>query len=121
MNAFSQAQRAYSAAAAPTRTPRGIEYDAVARVTRQLQQARKSGDFPALVQALQDNKSLWNIFAVDIAKRENPLPDSLKAQLFYLAQFTHQHTSKILARQGDIDPLLDINTAILAGLRGETT
>lgn len=121
MNALSQAQRAYSAASAPTRTARGTEYEAVARITTRIQSAYDKGPsgFAALAQALHDNRKLWGIFAVDVADAGNPLPSELKAQVLYLAEFTHNHTSKVLARQASIDPLLEVNTAILRGLRSE--
>lgn len=121
MNAITQAQRAYSAAAAPTRTPRGIEYEAVARITKNLKTSAEKGrdGFVELAQALHENRQLWDIFAIDVADPANPLPDELKARLFYLAEFTRQHTSKVLAREDDVSPLLDINTSIMAGLRGE--
>ena len=119
MNAQSQAMRAYSAASAPTRTPRNIEYDAVARITHRLRSEAMKGPeaFPNLVKALYDNKTLWNIFAVDVADADNQLPRELKAQIFYLAEFTSQHTTKVLARKADVAPLLEINSAILQGLR----
>ncbi len=119
MNAQSQAQHAYSAASAPTRTSRSTEYDAVARITHRLRSEALKGaaGFPDLVKALHDNKKLWNIFAVDVADTDNRLPRDLKAQIFYLAEFTSQHTSKVLARRANVAPLLEINTAILHGLR----
>lgn len=120
MNAQIQAQRAYSAASAPTRTPRNLEYDVVARVTHRMRSADLKGTegFPALVSALHENKKLWNIFAIDVADAANQLPKGLKAQIFYLAEFTSLHTSKVLTHQATIGPLLEINTAILNGLRG---
>lgn len=123
MNAISQAQRAYSAAAAPTRTPRGIEYEAVARITKNLRTAaeKERDGFPDLARALHENRQLWDIFAIDVADPANPLPRELKARLFYLAEFTRHHTSKVLARADDVSPLLDINASIMAGLRGEVT
>lgn len=119
MNAQSQAQRAYSAASAPTRTSRDLEYDAVARITHRIRSAdpQNPEGFSKLVAALHDNKKLWNIFAADVADADNMLPPELKAQIFYLAEFTSQHTSKVLTNQADIAPLLEINTAILNGLR----
>lgn len=58
MNAISQAQSAYSAAAAPTRTPRGIEYEAVARITKNLKAAADKGrdGFVDLAHALHENR-----------------------------------------------------------------
>lgn len=122
MNALSQAHRAYSAASAPTRTTRGTEYEAIARITTRIRSADAKGSagFAALAEALSDNRKLWTIFAIDVADKGNPLPAELRARILYLAEFTNHHTSKVLARQASIDPLLEINTAILRGLRGGT-
>lgn len=119
MNAISQAQRAYSSASAPIRTTRGTEYEAIARITYQLKAAAAKGPdgFGALVDAMQSNNKLWQIFAVDVADKDNQFPKELKAQIFYLAEFTRHHTSKVLARKANVAPLLDINLAILRGLR----
>lgn len=121
MNALRKARSAYSAASAPTRTHKSIEYEAVARITARLQKA--SGNNPAgfveLAEALHDNVRLWTIFAADVASNDNGLPADLRARVFYLSEFTRQHTSKVLARQDDITPLLEINIAVLRGLRGE--
>lgn len=119
MNAISQVQSAYSSASAPIRTARGTEYDVIARITYQLKtaDAKSTDDFPALVNAVQNNNKLWQIFAIDVADKNNSLPKELKAQIFYLAEYTRQHTSKVLARQANVAPLLDINLAILRGLR----
>lgn len=121
MNALSQARRGYSAAATPTRTSRSIEYEAVAQITRRLHAAAKQGasGFPALAEALHDNRRLWTIFATESAASNNPLPNDLRARLFYLAEFTTHHTRLVLARKATVAPLLEINAAILRGLRGE--
>jgi flagellar biosynthesis activator protein FlaF len=119
VNAISQAQRAYSSASTPIRTARGTEYDAIARITYRLKTAAAKGadDFSALVDAMQSNNKMWQIFAIDVADKNNSLPKELKAQIFYLAEFTRLHTSKVLARQENVTPLLEINLAILRGLR----
>ena len=118
MNALSHARNAYSASATPIRTAGKLEYEAVARITRKLQSAVKLGrpGFGALVEALHDNKKLWTIFAIDVADSNNQLPSELRANLFYLAEFTNQHTSKVLARQATAQPLIEINMSILRGL-----
>ncbi len=122
MNALSQAHRAYSAASAPTRTTRGTEYEAIARITTRIRAAEAKGTagFAALAEALNDNRKIWTIFAIDVADKGNALPSELKARILYLAEFTNHHTSKVLARQANSEPLLEINTAILRGLRGGT-
>ncbi|KAE9622788.1 flagellar biosynthesis regulator FlaF, partial [Parasedimentitalea maritima] len=73
--------------------------------------------FNTLAAALTDNRRLWTIFMADIASPSNKLPQELKEHLVYLTEFTRQHTSKVLARQADVKPLVDINTAIMRGLR----
>ncbi len=122
MNALSQAHRAYSAAAAPTRTTRGTEYEAVARITTRMKSAHEKGPagFTALAEALHDNRKLWSVFVADIADARNPLPRDLKARLVYLAEFTNHHTSKVLARRASVGPLVEVNTAIMRGLRSGT-
>ena len=121
MNALSKAHRAYSEASAPTRTARGTEYEVIARVTTRMRSAYDKGpaEFSALAEALYDNRKLWSIFATDLADAGNRLPGELKARLLYLAEFTHHHTSKVLAREASVEPLLEVNMAVLRGLRGE--
>ena len=123
MNAQNLAQNGYSKAATSTRTPRGSEYEALARITHRMRQAEARGPegFSEMAQALHDTRKLWDIFAIDVAEPGNPLPADLRARIFYLAEFTQLHTSKALAREASITPLLDINTAIMRGLRGDLT
>lgn len=122
MNANMKAQRAYSAATAPTRTSKNIEYDTLARITHRIRTAAQKGPnaFPALAEALRDNQKIWDIFATEVADAANPLPTDLKARLFYLADFTRHHTTRVLNRSDTVDALVEINTSVLRGLRGET-
>lgn len=114
------ARSAYSGAAIPTRTGRGTEYEIFARVTRRLRQAQAGeGGFAALVRALHDNRSLWTALAADVAAEANELPRTLRAQIFYLAQFTTEHSRRVMAGDATVDVLIDINTAVMRGLRGE--
>jgi flagellar biosynthesis activator protein FlaF len=48
----------------------------------------------------------------------NALPVPLRAQLISLAEFVRQHSMRVLAGRASIAPLIDINTAIMKGLRG---
>lgn len=123
MNALSMARRGYSAASTPTKTTKSIEYEAIAQISQRLHAAAKQGatGFPALATALHDNRRLWTIFATEVADADNPLPRDLKARLFYLAEFTREHTGKVLARKASVAPLLEVNAAVLRGLRGGET
>jgi len=120
MNAFNMAQSAYANSATPTRTARGTEYDAFARITHRIKSAaHDKSKFNALVAALHDNKKLWSILAADVSDDNNTLPDELRGRIFYLYEFTAHHTSKILRKEESVDALIDINTAMMRGLRSQ--
>lgn len=121
MNAFDMARTAYTSPAAPVRTARGVEYSAFAKITHQLRAAatKKKTSFPEFVKALNDNRRLWTLLAGDVASADNELPKELRAQIFYLAEFTQKHTSDILRGKADEVSLIEINTSIMRGLRRE--
>ena len=124
MNVLMQAQNAYSANTQNhIRSPRAVEYAAVARVTSRLKKAGSKGRdaFPELAAALNENRDLWRLLAMDVACDGNGLPAALRARLFYLFEFTDQHTTKVLERSADIAPLVEINTAIMRGLSDSGT
>lgn len=105
------------------RTSRAVEYDLLARVTHQMRHADANPDRPesktALVAALAENGRIWGAFALDVADKGNTLPQALRAQLFYLYEFTTQHTRKVLDGTASVGVLVEINTAVMRGLRGE--
>jgi flagellar protein FlaF len=120
VNAHLLASSAYSGAAVPTRTDRGAEYDAVARCTRALASAQSgNGGFAVLARALSDNRRLWNVLAADVSGDGNRLPPALRAGIFYLAEFTRHHSRRVLAGEADMAALIDINTTVMRGLRGQ--
>lgn len=121
MNATILAKTAYANPGQPTRTLRGTEYELFARVTHRLKQASglAKTNFPALARALYDNRRLWTTLAADVAMPDNELPETLRARLFYLNEFTQTHSRKVLAGDASVDVLIDINTAIMRGLRQE--
>jgi flagellar biosynthesis activator protein FlaF len=112
---------AYTRRETPARSLRSVEYDLIAQVTQRLRAAwtRRTTDFPGLVAALTDNERLWSTLASDVALPGNGLPAPLRAQLFYLYEFTVQHSRAILDKGASVEVLTDINTAVLRGLRGE--
>jgi flagellar protein FlaF len=118
VNAFQLAKTAYAKPGAPTRTARATEYDLFAEITRKLKSsAADPRHFPELAGALHENRRLWTTLATDVADPENGLPKALRAQIFYLAEFTAQHSARVLAGTANAEPLIDINTAIMRGLR----
>ena len=43
----------------------------------------------------------------------------LRAQLISLAEFVRKHSLAVLGGRASVAPLIDINTAIMKGLRGD--
>ena len=122
MNTMNAARHAYSRLEPPSRSPRMVEYDLIARVTQRLTSAwaKRREDFSGFATALTDNQRLWSTLAADVAEPGNGLPQDLRAQLFYLYQFTVEHSRTVLDDKGSIEVLVDINTAVMKGLRGES-
>jgi flagellar protein FlaF len=114
------ARAAYGTTAGPIRTDRGTEYAAFQKITAQLTRvAADNAQFADRARAIHDNRQLWTILATDLAGDKNGLPQGLRAQLFYLAEFTILHSSKVLREGASLTPLIDINTAVMRGL-GDT-
>ena len=121
MNATTLAMRGYAENAVTTRNERRSEYDVFARVTQGLRDTatKAKTNFPAYAEALHLNRRLWTALVVDIADPDNPIPEDLKARVMYLSEFTQQHTRKILRTGASVMPLLEINMAVMRGLKSE--
>lgn len=115
----SLARNGYKNSIKSTGSARGIEYQIFARVTQDLSNKDKDAPdyFPKLSEALHKNLRLWTILAADVANDNNALPVELRSRLFYLAEFTRQHTAKVYAGEADTDILIEINTSVMRGLR----
>jgi flagellar protein FlaF len=119
VNVFAQAQRAYAPTQAPIKTARSTEYEVIARISHRMKRAMEQDDFPALASALHENNQLWTALLVDVANPDNLLPEELRARIVYLAVFTREHTGKVMQKRESAVPLLEINAAILKGLKQE--
>ena len=117
MNATLLAHQAYAPVRPAIQTPRAIEAHVITDITARL--SRTSADFPTLVRAVHDNRRMWTTLAVDVADPDNGLPVSLRAQIFYLAEFTDHHSQKFLRGEADLSALVDINTAVIRGLNAK--
>ena len=120
VNVIDQARQAYAPTQFSTKTDRSVEAQLVSQVTARLRAAmsHQPANFSGLVSAVHDNRRMWTTMAVDVADNENALPQELRAQLFYLAEFTEHHSRRVLRREADVTALIDINTAVLRGLKG---
>lgn len=121
MTVHLMAQRAYARPDVTARNPRSVEYDLLARATADLTAAwpRRDRDFAALARALDANLQLWTTLGADVADPGNALPQALRAQLFYLYEFTAEHSRAVLEGRSSVEVLVDINTAVMRGLRGQ--
>ncbi|MEE3098607.1 MAG: flagellar biosynthesis regulator FlaF [Pseudomonadota bacterium] len=105
-------------------TPRQAEYRVFARATHRLSDASArcaEGDRLAwfkLAEAVHDNLRLWLTLATDLAADGNGLPDALRANLISLAGFVESHSHKVLNKRADAAALIEINAAVMKGLRG---
>ena len=114
------AQTAY-AATAPVRTSRDTEYAAFQKVTAQMLRVfRAGGPMADRAAALHRNRQLWTTLATDLASDDNDLPEALRAQLLSLADFSILNGRAALSDPEAMRPLIDINTAVMRGLSGES-
>lgn len=101
------------------RTARDAEYDVFSRVTRMLRQADEVGHGLDLIAAVDKNNQLWTILASDLADPGNTLPDQVRAGLLSLAGFALRHGHQALSGKVGVAPLIEINMAMMRGLRQE--
>jgi flagellar protein FlaF len=113
------AQTAYSATA-PVRTSRATEYAAFQKVTARLVRAgREDAPVRERAEALYDNRRLWSVLAADLASDVNGLPDALRARLVSLAVFSLEQSARALRDPAALQPLVEVNTAVMRGLSGD--
>ena len=110
--------QAYHQAATRAESPRQTEYRLFAQVTLALMEAAKAdpGDVAARVDALDWNRRVWTVFGDDCANPANGLPAPLRASIISLAIWVGRHTSAVIRRREDIEPLIEVNRLIMQGL-----
>jgi flagellar protein FlaF len=110
--------KTYQRAAAQAESPRELEYRAFGKATAALIQAKEAGraDLGAFASALELNRKLWSAISADCAVEGNKLPPQLRAAIISLAIWVMRHSSLVLREGAEIDPLIDVNRAIMEGL-----
>lgn len=110
--------QAYQQAASRAESPRDTEYRLFAQVTLALIEAAKSdpSDISGRIDALDWNRSVWTVLRNDCAHPGNQLPAPLRASIISLAIWVGKHTSAVIRRQEEIQPLIDVNRMIMQGL-----
>ena len=112
--------QAYQQAATRAESPRETEYRLFAQVTLALMEAAKCEptDIRGRIDALDWNRRVWSTLGTVCADPENGLPESLRASIISLSIWVGKHTSEVIRRQEDFEPLIEVNRMIMQGLRG---
>jgi flagellar protein FlaF len=113
--------QAYQRVAAQAETSREAEYRLFGQVTRALIEAAQldENDIRGRMDALDWNRRLWSTLATDCADSGNRLPDPVRAQIISISIWVARHTSAVMRREEQIEPLIDINRIIMQGLSNQ--
>jgi Flagellar biosynthesis regulator FlaF len=111
---------AYQQAAVRSESPREMEYRLFAQVTRALMEAAKlpADDLRGRVDALDWNRRMWGVLGADCQSPGNKLPPQLRASIISLSIWVSKHTSLVIRREEEIEPLIEVNRMIMQGLMG---
>src|SRR5262249_28411191 len=104
-------------------SPRDTEYRLFAQVTQALIEANKVGraNVAQLVDALDWNRRLWSALATDCSSKGNQLSDPLRAQIISLSLWVSRFSSEVARTGASLEPLIDVNRSIMAGLAQRPT
>jgi len=109
--------KAYQRAATQADEPRDLEYRAFGQVTAALVRVKdEKPPMPAVLEAVDANRRLWNVLSADCSTAENRLPLALRGQIISLALWVARYSSEVLRNGAEVDPLIDINRTMMEGL-----
>ncbi|NNU15375.1 flagellar biosynthesis regulator FlaF [Parvularcula sp. ZS-1/3] len=117
---MTQAMR-YQTVQRETVSERGLEAALLERVTARLKAHRdeEALSHGPLLEALHANRSLWMTLAIDLASPDNRQTKEVKASMISIAGFIERNTHAAAKSMDVLDSFVDINEAILSGLRQE--
>ncbi len=122
---------AYKRTIRESETPRQIERRILSRVTHDLTEKGQGFDATddktqrlsilagGLRDALSENQRFWAALRFDLAEPGNAMPDALKASLISIALWVDRQTAAVMAGEGRLAGLVEINGNIAAGLAGQ--
>ena len=110
--------RAYQQVAQRAESPRDAEYRLFAQVTRALMDLKTTPreDARKWMDILAWNRQLWSTLALDCASPSNALPAETRGQIMSLSMWVGRHTSAVMRRSGELEPLIDVNRMMMQGL-----
>lgn len=109
-----------------TLSQRDLEATVLTQATQRLLDVKsnwpKDGLNDALEDALRYNQRVWTFFQAELSQEDNPLPMDIKRNLLALSLYVDRRSFEILAYPAPekLDVLININSNVAAGLRGET-
>jgi flagellar protein FlaF len=111
----------YQRTAQQAESPRELEYRLFGDVTRALMEAAKlpETDFGGRMEALDWNRRVWSALATDCTLDSNGLPRQVRAHIISLSLWVGRHTTAIMRREEDFQPLIDVNRLIMQGLQAQ--
>lgn len=116
------AAKTYGAVAKQTASPRNLEADLLLEAAARLQAIQDGWEEKRaeLDGALHNNRRLWSIFLTSATNVDNPLPKNLRQNVANLGIFVFNHTLSVQAnpRPEALNPLININRELAAGLLG---
>lgn len=117
------AHQAYGQVQNRTAGNKELEAKLFSQITQDLQTVQSTEDpLPAVfADAVSRNLQMWTILSADLLSPGNEMPDEIKRTLLNLAGFVRNTSMRVLAGEGDLADLIDINVMISDGLRGNTT
>lgn len=119
---------AYKRTIRDTESPRDIERRVLSRINAKLQELAQNFDAadPAtrivsseLREAVWENQRFWMTIKADLATPQNELGTEIRATLISLAMWIDKQAGKVLANEGNLQPMVDVNNNIIAGLSGQ--
>jgi flagellar protein FlaF len=114
------AAHAYGKVAKQTASDRELEADLLLKAASRLQAIHDAWDSKKadLDEALLYNRKLWSIFMTDVTGQDHPLPAAVRQNVANLGIFVMNQTLSLTAdpRREQLDPLININRELAAGL-----
>jgi flagellar protein FlaF len=77
----------------------------------------EAADIRGRIDALDWNRRMWSVFGTACSDPTNALPEQLRASIISLSIWVSKHTSQVIRRTEEIEPLIEINRMIMQGLR----
>lgn len=101
-----------------TASPRETEYRLFGQVTHALMGVRGlERHDKRVIDALDWNRQMWGVLSMDCGSDGNGLAVPLRAQIVSLSLWVSKHSTAVMRGTEDVEPLIEINTTIMEGLR----